>query len=363
MKTIRAIKQKNVVGNLAFGSILLLFACSTEQQPANVDLTAPRAARSTSDVIVSAAKPDSATQDTTLDVTISGSGFTSDMIATWSRAGVADPAQVRTNSTRFVSSRTVIANITISATATTGQWDIELNSKSKGGIGTELFNVKLRGNYDTDSRALLVWDDNVNVAAPGDPVNLQPAGVVGDGRNEFGASGSTSRYQGAFCGVAAKIFWYNTSMSQSGDMTFGANSDYDTQHSCGASRTLYFYMSYQPGGARGTASAAGSFTNVRAVMQLAPGQAVSQNGGFGGLGFSGCTKIFFDRTTYPTAANIRVTRLADVNGARQWRVESEYPHLGMCAVAQGQKWIAKGTRYLPFSYTATEVRSPYPSYP
>src|SRR5678815_2682915 len=70
-------------------------------------------APSTTDMSVSGATPDSATQDTTLDVVINGSGFVSGTAANWALSGVQDPAQVRTNSTRYVSSRQLVANITI----------------------------------------------------------------------------------------------------------------------------------------------------------------------------------------------------------------------------------------------------------
>lgn len=71
-------------------------------------------------------------------MTITGSGFTSDMVAQWALAGVADSTQIRTNKTKFVNSRTIVANITISTTATAAKWDVIVLSKSKRGIGTEL---------------------------------------------------------------------------------------------------------------------------------------------------------------------------------------------------------------------------------
>src|SRR5512138_143586 len=96
----------------------------------------------TTGMSVTSASPDSATQDTTLDVVISGSGFVAGTVATWALAGVQDPAQVRTNSTRYVSSRQLVANITISASATAAKWDIAVTaSGKKGGIGTETFTV------------------------------------------------------------------------------------------------------------------------------------------------------------------------------------------------------------------------------
>lgn len=353
--------RKQFAMGWVLGAAFVLLACSNEPASStSPPPSVPVAARAADVLVVSAAQPDSATQDTTLDVTISGSGFAAGSVAQWARGGVSDPAQVRTNSTRYVNSRTLIANITISATASTGKWDVMVMSGSKGGIGTELFTVKVKGNYDSDSRALIVFDTDVNVAAPGAPVNMQPAGVVGDGRDVRGQASSSSAYQGAFCGVNAKIF---NGVAGSGDLVFDADMDYAPATACGSKRALNFYLSYQAGGARGSATPIASFSNARGVMQLAPGQVLSELGGFGGTGLSGCDRIAFEHATYPTAANIRVTRLPDVNGARQWRVESEYPHLGMCTVTQGRKITANGTKYLPFAYTATEVPSPYPTYP
>ena len=343
-----------VVGAFAFQ------ACSNEPASStSPPASAPLEARATNDVVVSAAQPDSASQDTTLDVTITGNGFVAGSVAQWARGGVADPAQVRTNSTRYVNSRTLVANVTISATASTGKWDVMVTSGSKGGIGTELFTVKLKGNYDAAPRALIVFDTEVNVAAPGAPANMQPAGVVGDGRDVRGQPSSSSAYQGAFCGVRAQIF---NGATGSGDLVFDADIDYLNPTACGSRRTLIFYLSYQSGGARGSATAIASFSNARAVWRLTPGQVISQQGGFA-VGLSGCDRIAFEHATYSASANIRVTRLPDVNGARQWRVESEYPHVGMCTVTKGRTISATGTKYLPFVYTATEVPSPYPVYP
>jgi hypothetical protein len=114
------------------------------------------AAATGSEVTVSAAVPDSATQDTTLDVTISGSGFASGADAQWGQGGVPSPS-VRTNSTRFVSSRKLIANITIAADAATGLYDVIVtNLSGKKGIGTELFAVKRK---PTDSPLTLTLRD------------------------------------------------------------------------------------------------------------------------------------------------------------------------------------------------------------
>jgi hypothetical protein len=62
--------------------------------------------------------------------------------AEWSLAGVANPAKVRTNNTRFVSSSELVANITISADADLALWDIAVMvTGGKKGVGTEMFEV------------------------------------------------------------------------------------------------------------------------------------------------------------------------------------------------------------------------------
>jgi len=120
------------------------------------------ASGASSEVTVTAAVPDSATQDTTLDVTISGSGFAAGAAAVWGQGGV--PASgVRTNSTRFVSSRKLVANITIAVDAATGLYDVIVtNLGGKKGIGTELFAVKRKA---TDTPIVAAYRD-----APSDGV-------------------------------------------------------------------------------------------------------------------------------------------------------------------------------------------------
>jgi hypothetical protein len=120
--------------------LLALAACT--------DAVAPRAAR-VSRVAVSArpssgptvrsTSPDSATIDSTLDVHVFGSGFDAGSRAQWALNGVAS-GKVITNSTRFVSSTEIVANITIAPDAPIANYDVMVTTSSgKGGIGTELF--------------------------------------------------------------------------------------------------------------------------------------------------------------------------------------------------------------------------------
>ena len=343
---------------------LSVTAC-TDQSPST---SAPqvldtRAARNTGGIVVSSTNPDSATRDQTLDVVINGSGFVSGAAASWALAGVEDPDQVRTNSTRYVNSRQLVANITISATATVGDWDVIVRAGSKGGIGTETFTIRVNGSTDTDPRAQIVWDSEVNVSAPGSPELFAPAGIQGDARDKFGRPAGFSEYQGDYCGVHAKIFWDDLRFSGSGDLVFDADKENGNLNGCGAARKLRFHLFYQPGGAPGASTALGTFSNVNGAMMMAPGEVRQQRIRFWYVGLRDCDRIEFDAPVWPTSSNIRVTRLPGVNSARRWKVESVYPHMAMCTAPKGSTYYAKSLKYLPFAFTATEIRFPYPTFP
>jgi hypothetical protein len=93
---------------------------------------------------VKSTDPDSATVDTTLNVTVSGSGFDVGSRADWAFKGVVSE-KIVTNSTQFVSSSRLVANITIAANANIGSHDVIVTTSSgKGGIGTEMFEVTVK---------------------------------------------------------------------------------------------------------------------------------------------------------------------------------------------------------------------------
>ena len=105
---------------------------------------------------VSATDPDSATQDTTLDVVVTGTNFDAGSAAQWAIDGVPSP-KVHTNSTRFVNSRRLVANITIAADADTALYDVMVTTATgKKGIGTELFAVKRKA---TDTPIVATYRD------------------------------------------------------------------------------------------------------------------------------------------------------------------------------------------------------------
>jgi probable HAF family extracellular repeat protein len=92
---------------------------------------------------VTTAVPDNAPQDTTLDVRVLGTAFDQGSRVDLALAGTLDSINVHTNSTRFVASTEVVANVTISGNATFAKYDVVVTtSKGKKGIGTELFLIR-----------------------------------------------------------------------------------------------------------------------------------------------------------------------------------------------------------------------------
>ena len=102
----------------------------------------PSFAKSGGGPSVNAASPASGHQgDVTLDVAIAGSGFDNGSLASWQINGAAYP-KIRVNNTRFNSTTSLTANITIAADAAVATYDIAVvTSTGKKGIGAELFTV------------------------------------------------------------------------------------------------------------------------------------------------------------------------------------------------------------------------------
>jgi uncharacterized delta-60 repeat protein len=98
-------------------------------------------------VQVTAADPASTAQGTiNLNVKVTGKGFKNGAKAKWFVTGTTDPGGVTVNSTTFVSSGELTANITVADTAVIANFDIQvLNSDGRGGKGTELFAVSAKG--------------------------------------------------------------------------------------------------------------------------------------------------------------------------------------------------------------------------
>jgi hypothetical protein len=348
---------------LTLFAVVLVIACTTEPSgPLSSPSLRIARASATSTISVTSTTPDSAARDTTLDVTINGSGFVSGAVATWLYNGVADPSQVRTNSTRYVTSKKLVANITITSTATIGKWDVQVTAASKGGIGTELFAIKVRGNVDTTPRFNLVFDDSVNVAAPGQPAVIQPALITGDYRSRTGSLPGlkAGEYQGDYCGVVTLFFTGND-----GGMNAEIDHGYDpaTMDSpCGGVRYLQFFFSGRGAGPLRY----GPQSFVHYLGTFAPGESRLMGILFG-IQQPGCNGLHFN-SQYAPASDARVTRLPDTltaNGyAKRWRVESQGNHLAMCTTFSNKGPVPTGnTFYMPFGYTITEALYPAGKFP
>lgn len=129
-------------------AVALFTACS-DQPPTSPRVPRIEAAKGGSgggDPTVDAIDPTNAPQDTTLDVRVFGTNFDRDSRADLALDGAVSE-KVKTNRTRFVSSKELIANVTIATDALTGLYDVIVTvSSGKKGIGTEMFEVKQKGN-------------------------------------------------------------------------------------------------------------------------------------------------------------------------------------------------------------------------
>jgi probable HAF family extracellular repeat protein len=131
--------RSRIAPALALGVLVLYSACSPS------DLSGPPdsgpASVASSNPTVTSTNPTDGKQGMTLDVQVSGSGFDNGSKVDFLLNGQATP-KVRTNSTRFVASTQLVANITIAIDAITDLYDVAVTtSRGRKGIGTELFTV------------------------------------------------------------------------------------------------------------------------------------------------------------------------------------------------------------------------------
>jgi hypothetical protein len=139
-----AVPRSHVAWTLALATGAFLQSCQSPSAdtPTTAPNVVPTFARAAGGPTVSAANPASARQGTvTLDVQISGSGFDQGSVASWQLNGVTYP-KIAVNNTKFVSSTSLTANITIALDAATVTYDIAVVTRTgKKGIGAELFTV------------------------------------------------------------------------------------------------------------------------------------------------------------------------------------------------------------------------------
>jgi probable HAF family extracellular repeat protein len=123
-----------------------LTGCGSGELPSAPDLARGGGSGKLVGPAVTATLPNAAPRGTTLDVRIAGSGFDAGSRAVWAlnRDTTFARTRIRTNSTTFVSSTELVANITIEADASVDLHDVVVvTAGGKKGIGLELFAVTL----------------------------------------------------------------------------------------------------------------------------------------------------------------------------------------------------------------------------
>lgn len=251
-------------------------------------------------VIVSSVAPDSASVGTVIDVVVRGSGFATDARVDFALRGVTDPSQIRTNSTRYVSSSEVVANISISATATSGQWDVIMSGKT--GIGSEV-------------SVFTVVDPSATWIVPSADPTLA---VRGDG---LYATSGASAYADGTCKVQAKIY-ATSEFSGTGDATIQMVGG-QKGNAC-VRRFVYTY----PDGFVETRASAGNLIAVQSpAFSIGVGQSIKRKLNLN-PGGGRCGRLLFGAGPQGGTGSdsVNVTRV----DANTWHVESQGGHLAWC---------------------------------
>jgi probable HAF family extracellular repeat protein len=178
-----------------------------------------------SGLTVASTTPSSAPRNTTLNVTVSGSGFEQGSRAVWALNGDTTFAttKIKTNSTTFVSQSKLTANITINGDTPPDQYDVQVVTLSgRKGIGIELFTVT----YDIidlgagdGSSATAVNDNNQIVGGGGTGVGAflwengvlrqlgTPPGITGFRAQDINNNGVVVGYGMNAQGTSQAIIW------------------------------------------------------------------------------------------------------------------------------------------------------------
>ena len=126
--------------------LLTLSSCTTDSPtfPAGPGVEGARAAPAAP--TVTSTDPQAGARNSTINVRVLGTGYDRGSRALWALNGDTALAttKVKTNSTRYVSSKELLANITIAADATVDLYDVvAITSSGKKGIGIEKFAVTI----------------------------------------------------------------------------------------------------------------------------------------------------------------------------------------------------------------------------
>ena len=323
---------------LALGAFLQSCQSPSADAPMTAPNSVPTFARGATGPTVSAANPASARQGTvTLDVQISGSGFDQGSQASWQLNGVTY-SKIAVNSTKFVSSTSLTANITVAVDAAPVNYDIAVTtSTGKKGIGAELFTVTYavaipgmtegRAINDAgqiagyDGTAIVLSDPSlgiVTVAAGGEAWDIDRNGGTIGGKD---ADGDPAIWSSS-TGPAGPWTAMKLPSLGAGGTTRGLASDAAGNAVMIAGATL------TPGGGRRKPTVwARTATNWQASYLTLPngvtsawGQAVNPRGQVAGMDGSGCcSAIYWDSLGVPTVLHA----LGSASNASAWSINAD----------------------------------------
>jgi hypothetical protein len=174
---------------------------------------APTGGGGSGTLTVTAANPSQGQQDTTLDVSVTGTGFATGARAVWSLNG--DTTLVHVKATKRVNDTLLVASIIIPAGAPTASYDVDvLLTGGKKGVGAELFTVTLGDPtaqfwFPLDDAGLGLYSDHL-------PAYIQ---------------GNVSVYADGVCGVHSKIFATGT-VNGGGDAIMSTDQTKYGDHHC-----------------------------------------------------------------------------------------------------------------------------------
>jgi hypothetical protein len=304
----------------ASSTVLLLLAACTGcdgGRPIAPGITASTAA---ADPTVTSTTPDSATQDTTLDVTIAGSGFDAGSQAQWAQSGLPSP-KVRTNSTRFVTSRKLVANITIALDADPGRYDVLVTTAGgKKGIGTELFTISLK----------------LTPLPPGPSLDVAFADQTADNVRSDGRG----NYRDGLCGVTARLNLDDAILNPSARVISGQQ-----KRQCGTNAPRYVALEFDDplDGVTSDFPLTGQSNHLSVddigTVTIDAGT-VERQAQLNGT----CNRLVFNPNEFPGTSRVLVTR----TGPSTWSAVAPTGAVAWC--------VGRGKAYrMPFAVTVTQL--------
>lgn len=141
---------------VVMGACMFVLALGLMARPAAAQIT------------IASATPNTAAQGATnLNVTIGGNGFGKSSKAKWQVTGTTNPGGVTVNSTTFIDSNTLVANISVSSTAVVSGYDIVVTFAGRTGVGSDMFTITANTSNSSYNASTLTILSNYSVMSDG----------------------------------------------------------------------------------------------------------------------------------------------------------------------------------------------------